>query len=185
MPFGLKSIEYSLDPDVAGTFVGSFAVNLPSAELIAHASDSGNMSFTLNGTLMDIESPNAWDFIEYDPYSPGVGQLISFTHFPYKITVGAVKHYIDQASGYNRGHLDLSVEMLGPSKSAVTGILGQTLYGSTKASNASFQIPSLTYRSDSTVDTAKTRRLMTIERPLVLDFPRHAKLSALKVFKGA
>lgn len=165
-----------LEGAFVGTFVGSLAVLLPALELVAQVSEAGNMTFTMGGAEVDIAAPWAEGAVEYDPYRPDVGQAITISSSPFKITVVAVKQHTDKLSGYNRGHLDLSVELTGPVGSAVEGAMGQTLYGSNKADESSFQIPYLTYLPSVIPEKAfsSSRRLLSLKGP----FPRHAGLSA-------
>lgn len=143
-----------------------------------HASEAGNLTFTLNGNEMDIASPwpAANNTFSYSPYTPGMGQVITILHDPFRFTIIAVKQFTDDISGYNRGHLDLSVDLTGPVVSPITGALGQTLYGS-KADDPFFVIPSLTYHNTISEETISISRRMLALRGQ-LHFPIHARLAA-------
>ena len=130
------------------------------------------MTFAVNGESVNIELPHSWSQVTYEPYAPGLGQVLTVTQTPFLLKIIAVKSFTDAVSGYNRGHLDVEAQITGPTASHVSGALGQTLnaYALSRTAEANFEVPSLDFHRFEAAH-ASSRRL------LLQDYPLYASLT--------
>ena len=169
----------------AGTFAGSIALVLPPSFVIeAHIDLAGNMSLIVDGHTVDADTAQTFreGQVEYEPFVPGLGQQLVVEAKPFKVSVLAVKAYTDEATGYNRAHLDLRAEASSLPLIKPHGILGQTLEllpgDAVTLEEASFAIPTLTCdQGPSGGISLPTRRLLAESNPIM---PLRARFAILK-----
>ncbi len=160
------------------------AVVSPSQLMIAFVDEAGNMTFTTNGLSHDIEVPASFEdgLVTYQPYEPGLGQVLTVNQSPLRLQLVAVKEFTDEISGHNRGHFDLRAELTGQPEPRFSGVLGDTLYkladSELQMEESHYEVLTLSSKAFTGPSASTSRRLLSSSVPSLSTFPAFASLLA-------